>query len=499
MKVIVFIFTVFFGSLSFAQSHTGHWSLPVSVTTDPAEGILHLFFADTSTGYLCTIHRRPLGMSPVYHWYRTINGGNTWLRIVFNNINQWDTNEIAQVQYSTPTPNSIFLARGYPLNKILFSLDKGNNWDTVSNPKIDLDQYFGMITESLGYAIGRNSNVPMILQTTTGPKGFNKFIGNSLFSAVMTNNSFNSTFFTPAGEFTNASHACLIVADKKSNAGKGLTSLVSSNQGYEWEKYSTIFPDYISDTLYGDLRFQKGTLNAWQFPHRRRDEDNFNGIWTAAYLFNHPSFNISYCFTSDGGKSWSYDTSFYDRLSNIYGASPGNVWMLLFNRSIDDYDSLTPPANVIAHTLDYGKSWDVDSKSLNLPDLGLFNGRRLCFTDPNHGWIAALQNGKVFTFSYKPDPLSEVRIEHSEKKKLLRVKHQVFPNPCVNSTTITCPQNTQLQKLELFNLFGRQTVVPYTIINNIIDLDTQELQSGVWLALITHSGGYSATRFIVQK
>jgi hypothetical protein len=483
--------------LSSAFAHRRDWT-EIRVSSDTVVGINDLFFADSATGYLCTLYS-PYPSQPwihAYRWYRTINGGNSWEKVTFTGISPSDTNYIGTLQHCTPTPNSIFLAKGAPLKKIIYSLDRGLHWDSVSTHALDFDQFFTMFTEKKGIGIGYPPGKPTLVKASNGVRDFSTTTGDSMFSASIANNKFQSQFFTPAGDFSSQNVGCLIIADSSLHNGCGLTSIITETSGNTWKKYNTIFPGYETDTLYGDIKFQQGTSNVWEFPFRQTWSPTFS-VWARVYLLNHPSFNISYCYSSDYGKTWGYDTSYYLRSSAVFGVSPGNVWMLLLDNSINTYGEPYPPAHIIAHTTDYGQTWDLDSASLNVPDIGKFDGRIFYFKDKSHGWLAGLLNNIPYVFKFKPEN-SSVEMEDLNRK-FSGLAYEVSPNPCVNSVVITCFPRPSIQKVELFDFLGRQFDVPTSIESNSITLNTKELHSGVWVALISHSGGYSTARFIVQK
>jgi hypothetical protein len=505
MKVLLFLFIA---SSVLAQERTGTWLAPKQVTNDSMAYIHHFFFADSLTGYMCTEEKiDPLRLwLHKIHWYRTLDGGTTWDKILFSGMPTDTINYIFSVKYSTPTSNSVYLEGGYPLNKIVYSTDRGSTWKSTSYPvnTLDLDEYFTMQSETIGKGVGLDGNSQRsIIRTSNGPTGFTTSlaVGDSLFAASMTASKatpLQGLSWIPA-DFSDLSNGCFIIRDPSLNECKGLTTLVTNAGGHWWSKYNTIFPGYETDSLYGDLQFQKATSNAWLTPFKYR----FSCGWPdfiLTVLVNHPEFNISYCYTEDYGETWKIDTSFFLRNSYVFGVSAGNVWMTILESSLKTYsDKIYPPAYLLGHTTDYGKTWDVDETSLNVQDLGKFDARLFYFTDKDHGWIAALHNAKPWVFKYKPNQPSVVRDNDPAKNLHTNLDYTINPNPCGASTLITFPQDIVIKQVKLFDELGRKVIVPFSISGNSVQLNTEKIPNGLWSALIEHQNGISIVRFIVKK
>jgi hypothetical protein len=459
------------------QLHRRDW-IGYKVSDDPAYVSVGIpLFADSATGYFTT--------GPVYgqtKWYRTLNGGATWQNVVFYGLAPLDTDKLYPLYYCAPSPNSIFFVGG-SYSKIIYSQDRGLHWDTAwskaqGSVAVDVHQYFTMFTEQTGIA-GRGA-----FKTLTGVRGFLPNPTDSMFKTAENSWESGGSISPSGGDFSSMQYGCFPVMDRNLYNGRGLTTIVTEDGGATWKKYDTIFPGYENDSLYGDCRFQKGTLNVWEFPLRRRETPEPTAEWY--HSKNNPSFNISYCYSEDGGKTWGYDTSFFSRKIFVFGVAPGNVWMLLLpkpygNYSRDGIHSPYPPplANTIAHTTDYGKTWDLDTVSLNVPDIGKAGAAQLYFTDKDHGWISAMINKTPYVFKYLPTKFSDVSEAPSAQSL------EVYPNPARDVLHVEASGSVQV-----LDALGRAYALP----NHDGTLDVSQLPVGVYYI----SDGKQRARFVKE-
>ncbi|MEI8133467.1 MAG: T9SS type A sorting domain-containing protein [bacterium] len=490
MKIGVTILILFFGISSKAQSLTGEWS-PRLVSADTVDEIYTLHFVDSLIGYLA-IYRSDNPSIPVIggsRLYRTLDGGANWSVITFNGLTDEAISNLKFYRISTPTRNSIYLKSVFTKSYIVWSLDNGLHWNSALS-NLDDASYFSMLTEKDGIAISNPSSYPELLKTHDGCSTFIE-LQDSLFSSSLVANTAMSFVIGPqCAGWSDSVNWTFIVFDKNIRVGNGLTSLVTDNGGLAWKKYHTDFPRFPNDSIYGNIQYQIGSPNLWMMPWK----DKLNGepdITSLSYYRQHKNFKLSYAFSTDYGKSWDYDTSFFGKLGSFYALSPGNVWT-----TIIEPNSVNPPihAYTIAHTTNFGTSWEVDSTSLLSGELGKFDARCIFFSDSDHGWIAALHNNHPYVLKYNHFRNS-VRLNHG---KTGRDKFPTYPLPASNSISISIPGYATATGVQIFDILGREFIAPYQIIDKQIKIDTHGLPDGIWLAVLMLNYGMNSNCFVVK-
>ena len=492
MKALIFFVSFFIPTLINAQPHTGSWNWK-QVSNDSITEITHLFFADSAVGYLGgTFTSSAVFSSPIAHWFRTIDGGLTWTPITFDGLGPKTPKDGFNMpkNASTPTHNSIYLSyTPSATNYLLRSLNTGVLWDTTKCD-VDLTQYFTMFTEKEGYGVGATSFTPLLYKTADGGHTFPVHVGDSLFSSSLFSSN-NGNLFSSSAEFTDKLHGTFIIKDGNINQAKGLTTLVTSNGGVSWKKFHTDFASFIDDSLFGNIQYQKGTPNLWLMPSKEKIS-NVSDYWRWQGLSKN---RLTYCFSSDYGKSWSYDTSFAGKVAAIYGITPSNIWMLLFPKNVKRGAGDFGTVYTIVHSINSGLSWDIDTSSIGYAsDLGRSNAQAMYFTDANHGWIAAIHDNRPYVFYYQPSYNSV--IDHLNSAKY---NSSLFPNPAIDHIRISLPEGVVIMQTEVYDIQGRKYSIPYKMENNAVVLNTQELRTGIWLAVIKHNYGINITRFVLQK
>ena len=158
------------------------------------------------------------------------------------------------------------------------------------------------------------------------------------------------------------------------------------------------------------------------------------------------------------------------------------------------------PASWIVHTLDDGKSWDIDSSSLFNDDF--YDGRDIAFSDQTHGWIFAQRLSRHFVaiFKYYPPIKDAVRpdiyIFRSSKPE---VPYQVYPNPVSNETSIQFTNEVPILNIDFFDVLGRKWVCPYEIsAETLAHIHTEGLRTGCYFAHVIQQNGNYTVPFIEQ-
>lgn len=524
VKMLV-LFVLFVASRDlFAQK----WS-EIKIVQDSLQPVA-LKFADSLTGYFYGVVPVPYDdgvTAPTtrgrHHWYRTLDGGRTWLPIDFDTLYNGRYFEDSTGKRWTHSFTRTFAANNLQhANKIacfgkmviinpgqlftngrsvlLVSTDKGNSWkEQPSEPEGILRSLFLTNAFASNLWIGTAShfaaNLPV--RSLDGAKTFTHIEGNDMFlrSTTDTSDTGNiSRLSINLGCSTPDRWTAVIVphGDDDLNQKKpGLMTLVTEDGGSTWSFHQYFLPNDSSlwirgvNGIIGYLKTFTGTSSLY-FPtlqryHRPAQVSAFS-------LFKHYSgerFNksdnqiTSYLYTSDNGSTWQPETTFHKRRVAFEAAAPGNVWMTLWRNELEGQGPAAPGmfADVIAHTTDFGKTWTEDSITLHPQEFTPLDGNIICFTDPNHGWIAASNQFGTSIFRYRGEPSSVDEHQTSE------LDYQLYPNPANEVVNVATSLN--IQQLEVYDALGRTYRCHYELTDGNAVVDCSKLTPGNYFVRLT--------------
>jgi hypothetical protein len=197
--------------------------------------------------------------------------------------------------------------------------------------------------------------------------------------------------------------------------------------------------------------------------------------------------------------TWSENRSFGTRRRAFDAVGNGNVWMTAVEEdSIRDENR----ASLMLHSTDNGTTWDTDRYALNVSDFALLDGRILTFTNPDHGWCAAIENNGIFSgnlvvMRYEPRVLSSVSAERSRAMQTFDFC-QIYPNPASDNALFVMPVERKLYGVELYDMFGRKPRYGYRQIDgHTAEMDTHLVPTGLYLARVSYDVGWFTENLVI--
>ena len=282
-----------------------------------------------------------------------------------------------------------------------------------------------------------------------------------------------------------------------------LQMLVSENFGRSWKEYLTDIPgqDTLGRTA-GTLQYIKGTPNLYYFTGERGEGFREYGTRLSIGDYGDAMLGISWMYSTDYGKSWEIYRQYGETRRGFEAVKQNEVWITARPASSKH---TSDPATVIARTTDNGKTWEEDTRTLT--NDGIWDARIVTFSDPNHGWIAASDgtaiggNHHTYIFRYDASEQGNNSVEGLQTE-LNQVYLKIYPNPALSDVHLLLPTTKPIQKVEFFNLMGRQDYPPYQLQGNIATVDVRNLPIGTYITRVSYLyKGYTGDftlPFIVQ-
>ncbi len=282
----------------------------------------------------------------------------------------------------------------------------------------------------------------------------------------------------------------------------GLETLVTDNFGRTWKPYLTIIPG--EDTLSrvgGTLQYIKDTPNLYYFTGSYSEGDRGYGSNNSIVDGGDAMLGINWMYSTDYGKSWEFYRQYGDTRRAFEAVKQNEVWITTRpQNSAHTYDA----ASVIARTTDNGFTWEEDIRTLR--NDGLWDGRIITFSDPNHGWIAATDaqgqlGNHTYIFRYDASEQGNRAVEdYLTETNQLYLK--IYPNPALSNVHFLLPANKPIQKVTFFSLLGTQVYPPYHLEGNLANVDVSNLPIGTYITRVTflykdYTGDFTLP-FIVQ-
>ena len=514
MKTIVCVFFLSL-MLSSASATTPRWTrveIPVDSLTPTS-----LTFFDSLHGYLGAFIRSEY-FGPPYQsvekkhvWFETTNGGKTWAKLT-DTVFASDSGFYLPFFYPSmlfPSLKDRFIFTGNYKNndirRIIHSSNYGASWQVERTwlfPQTTQGDFYFLNALS-GYNLyAFNRKDYRIYQSSDGGKSFPIRYSDTVFR--------NTIFpFYPIDSSTAVSSISLAQSDPvhwtvtlyRAAGAKiqlGLQSLVSSNAGANWKTYNTPIPgEDDNHRLNGTLQCIKGTPTVFYFTgifgEGLRDPAIPSSNYYVERLPSQPMYGINYLYSTDYGAHWEFHKEYGNSRRGFEAVGTKELWMTAANTdSLTEYDF----AHKIIHTTDNGATWNVDSTTLTL-ETAKYDGRIVTFSDPGHGWIAAIDHEK-HTFIYRYDASEQGNASVSESAMPYDDYCKLYPNPATDELSVQTLWFQKINKLLCYDMLGRQHDLTFQTSTNTAKASLKNLLPGCYFIQVIHSQGTYMRRFIVQ-
>ena len=481
MKKLILLCLVlsFFGRYSFAQNR---WSMVVRQDSTNTSLLTPI---DANKVFLRVYGIR--NSQSFAHW---LSSSQNWDKVNFEGVANLGKDQFSPI-LRVSAPNRIYgyIAGNGPASGIIISKDTGRTWSSITSspdaPNMGgSPSSFTVTPENKAFYYRLDS---MALMSYDGCKTFIRK-DDSLFRCYIGGSSANNSYSVGSYDFT---HWTIALAEHTPPKNEpGLRTLVTSNDGKTWEYHRYLIPGHEDNVIYGTLQSIHGTSNVFYVP-------GANGGSSA--LASHPyetRLGISFLFSSDYGVTWSPNYSFGHQRRGFFAVSDKDIWMTVSSKDTLFYNGI---ADWIVHSTDGGMTWNIDSTTLNIQDLGVFDGKYLSFYDKGHGWLSAMNNGNGYVFRFVDTSKTSVEeIEHS--LNYVRQVFKIYPNPSSDKVNLLVGTDKQILSIRLHSILGKEHIPPYTLTkSNEAVVDLQNVPSGMYLVKLQNQYRTYTLPMVVTK
>lgn len=275
----------------------------------------------------------------------------------------------------------------------------------------------------------------------------------------------------------------------------GLWTLLSSNFGTTWKAFHTEIPGERPDLrIEGTLQYIKGTPSVYYFTCRDREGGpDFVNTWRRGEYWDYgtPLYGIDWMYSSDYGATWVSQNAYSTTRRAFEAVADSEVWI---TRRASGDTLHHEPAYIIARTTDNGTTWEEDGTTLTIETEQL-DGRMLTFTDPKHGWLAAVgrqspdgyQGNDIYVFRYNANeqPLSTEL--DGGPNSILENFLRIYPNPSASEVRLEVHSPFLAERVEFYDMLGRQVFPKYRLESNAAVVDVSRLPSASYIAVVVYS------------
>lgn len=512
------------------------FSLPLSAKWErvkiPIDSLwpVELSFYDSLYGIFCgytwtstppdSFHPVDNGFYRTY-WFRTTNGGKQWERISFEGLAPNDridsghgASPILTVlpKILLPDNHTIYLIT--PIEDdleyhVLRSTDRGKTWGYWATWDFIYDDYFlaGAIatnqllfTDKSGnllYAFNSSDPQKFVLLTESLKEYLHPVDGASDYAAV------SDFAMSDANHWTllaRANDISLRSADTTSLIPFGMRVFMSESGGFRWEETALvpIAGERYFERFTGDLIAIRNSPYRYVFSLQGGYEGCREGYSGDA---NFEFFNINYLSSSDYGKTWNIAPNIFEpgERRRAYEALRENeLWITTTNRAKYGGKPALSPAYIILKTTDNGLTWSADSTTLMDLESGPYDGRIITFSDPQHGWIAAMYDMRsTYIFRYTAD--EQLGAEDPPLIGMGEPRMRIYPNPADEETTVVLRSAQTIERIDIVDMLGRAYDLSYAKEKNTALLNTSSLEPGYYFCRAKHAQGVYTRALAVQR
>lgn len=122
-------------------------------------------------------------------------------------------------------------------------------------------------------------------------------------------------------------------------------------------------------------------------------------------------------------------------------------------------------------------------------------------TFPNSYWMPILGQGVRFLCRANPYCNSSILLDVNEPFETVPATFSLYPNPAHNELNLVLDQPYELgeAQVQIFNLQGQLLNTPVTFANQNVQIQTQDLASGMYILQVKTPYGSATQKFIVQR
>jgi hypothetical protein len=484
MKKVFFVtlFLTFFFQNSLSQSK---WSITLKIDSLNTQYVVPI---DANKSFVRVWwYRNGVGE---FYWMKNSSSDLDWQREAFIGVDTIAGDQSTpSLQVSAPNRIYGYLSGNGPLSGIILSKDSAKTWELLNSvptaPKLTRASNSFTVTENnRALYIGQDT---FLRVSSDGCKTFTAKNDDTTFKNNIGRYSVNGGGFAPY-DFIHWTYALYDYGTPINEPG--LSTLVSVDDLKTWSKYNYKISSNEDKSVYGNLQSIKGTSNVFYILGH-----NGGSSAHASSPFD-VRLGVSFLFSSDYGKSWTPNYSFGHRRRGFYAISDKEIWMTVSSKDTLYYNGI---ADWIVHSIDGGATWDIDSTTLNIQDVGKFDGKYLAFYDKGHGWLSAMANGNGYVFRFTDTSKTSVeKIEHS--LDYVRQVFKIYPNPSNEKVNLLVGADKKILSIRLYDILGKEYIPSYTLTKtNEAVVDLQSIPSGVYLVKLQNQYQYYTLPMVVTK
>ena len=495
---------------------------------------ISLIFYDSTHGYLTGFKDtaflddtlRAFNYGPNYFLFETFDGGKSWMRNTDTNIVR--TNRVGVGGFGSTIHYANLLTRyteNYSRGRITRSDDYGKSWKKVWN-SYGNNKNFQLLTvldsrDLLVY----DWDSEHIYKSYDGGFTYPTRLGDGLFHDTLWPDTSNNSIYglykgginfiaKDALHYTALVQGVRVSPDTselnihlKELFPSGIRTLITENGGASWKLFETPEDSFAVNNT-GTLQYATGTSNLYYFTgdgfsHARvfgegavSDGDVYH-YWEGS----RPVYGINYFYSPDDGRTWRGDTMFSRRRRGYEVVKENELWFTLTRDNLNFRERFHAPAYILARTTDNGLTYEYDSTTLNGRYVGEFplDGRIITFSDPRHGWIAAVQEHKTYIFRYDANeqPVSvndEGPIYYDRNYQPMTLG----PIPARDEVQIAIPNSMHIKNIEIYDIMGRRMTTTFTAEGNTATASVRGFAAGCYVVIARHETGVYSRTLIVE-
>lgn len=418
-----------------------------SVLCERCQEPVAMDFADGNNGLLVTKSTKIQNVITTFT-FRTNDGGNSWLMLSDTSSVGFSTNFNLTMRYFFPH-FAVHVGGG-----LEFTVDTGRHWQSFSAAS---SIYGALITsQSTSFHFVNNSSSCYFLVTRDTGKFFDFYSDITTFPEQILE--------TPC--IIDSMETWIVAGGQKNDRlFYTINGAGTWNESYPLDSslYGTV---WLGVPLQGAKR---GTIYLYTNPFV-----GYNAIFRNS---SHP-IAVSLVVTTDGGKTWSVDTSQHQEFSNLKNPGGEHLWGVIAN------------TRTIAFSPDNGKTWSYDSLTFKDEPIWL-----MYWKDTTQGIILTYKDSTIRQYRWRPS------VNSVEGGRVFFTVQDLKVYPSIASEFINLVARIPLKgTFEIYDILGRGYAskdVQWSA-NQTEKIFVDNLPAGVYMAVVKTQRDISSVRFIKE-